>query len=56
MSILERCLVPFLRAVYPVGHHFVQDNNPKHCSNYGRRFYEYVRSTKPLFNNNIRMS
>ena len=40
VMILERCLVPFLRAVYPDGHHFVQDNDPKHCSNYARRFYE----------------
>ena len=40
VMILERCLVPFLQAVYPDGHCFVQDNDPKHCSNYVRRFYE----------------
>ena len=32
--------MPFLRADYPDGHRFVQDSDPKHCSNYARRFYE----------------
>ena len=36
VEILEKSLVPFIRAVY----RFVQDNDPKHCSNFARRFYE----------------
>ena len=28
--ILEVYLVPFVREVYPTGHKFMQDNDPKH--------------------------
>ena len=39
VAILEKSLVPFIRNVYPDGHHFVQDNDPKHCSRLARKFY-----------------
>ena len=32
ISILKKSLVPFIRDVYPDGHQYVQDNDPKHCS------------------------
>ena len=37
-SILEKGLMPFLSEVYPDGHGFQQDNDPKHCSNYTKKF------------------
>ena len=30
IDILERTLIPFINKVYPNGHRFVQDNDPKH--------------------------
>ena len=32
IQILGECLVPFLESVYPNGHRFMQDNDPKHTS------------------------
>lgn len=31
-EILEASLLPFVREVYPEGHRFQQDNDPKHCA------------------------
>ena len=37
-SILERGLLPFIEDVFPDGHRFQMDNDPKHCSHYTRDF------------------
>lgn len=38
--ILESGLLPFLKSKYPEGARFQQDNDPKHTSNYTKRFFE----------------
>ena len=40
VDILEATLLPFLRDVFPDGHRFMQDNDPKHTSNFGKVFLE----------------
>ena len=34
VRILEGTLLPFIEKVYPEGHKFMMDNNPKHTSGY----------------------
>ena len=40
VNILEESLLPFIHNTYPEGHKFMQDNDPKHTSNYAKTWME----------------
>lgn len=40
IQILDRTLLPFIEEVFPDGHRFMQDNDPKHTSKLGQKFLE----------------
>ena len=37
-KILDAGLLPFVKKAFPSGYRFQQDNDPKHCANYTRRY------------------
>ena len=37
-EILQKTLLQFIETVWPDGHRFQQDNDPKHTSNYTKQF------------------
>ena len=40
IDILDKTLLPFIDSVYPEGHKFMQDNDPKHSSNMTKQWLE----------------
>ena len=42
-EILRRTLLPFLEEKFPTSYKFMQDNDPKHCSQMAQNFYSEVR-------------
>ena len=40
VEILKQTLSPFIESTFPVSHCFMQDNDPKHTSNYAADFMD----------------
>ena len=40
VNILQETLIPFIKAVYPDQHRFMQDNDPKHVSNHAKQYLQ----------------
>ena len=40
IDILDKTLLPFIERVYPEGHKFMQDNDPKHSSNMTKQWLQ----------------
>ena len=40
IDILDKTLLPFIDRVYPEGHKFMQDNDPKHSSNMTKQWLQ----------------
>ena len=40
VDILEKTLLPFIHTTYPDGHRLMQDNDPKHASNYAKTWMD----------------
>ena len=53
-DILNQFLVPFVQTVYPHGHKFMQDNDPKHTSRHSKIFLKKAELIGGLHHQEVR--